>query len=98
MIAQAFLNLLPKVLGYDRRMLALVNLAFVGDAPQIDRVRQDLVDVSPAEQAAACRCSCTIDTDRNPKALSIELLLEAEHTPRLDIAPKQEAHDLGMIF
>ena len=33
MIAQALLDLAPQVLGHDRRMLALVNLAFVGDAP-----------------------------------------------------------------
>jgi hypothetical protein len=42
-------------LGNDRLMLASMELGFMGDATDIDRVRQDLVDVPPAEQDAASR-------------------------------------------
>ena len=38
MMAQALLDLVPKVLIHDRRMLAFVDLALMGDAPDIDRV------------------------------------------------------------
>ena len=98
MIAQALLDLVPQVLGHDRRMLAFVNLALMGDAADIDRVRQDLVDMPPAEQAAARRAARAIDADRNPKALSVELLFETHHASRLEIAAEEGAHDLGMIL
>ena len=40
MFAQALLNPIPEVLADDdRRMLAFVDLAFMGDAADIDRVR-----------------------------------------------------------
>jgi hypothetical protein len=52
MIAQALPDLVPQVRRNDRRLLAFVNLSFVGDQPDIDRVREDLVDVPPAEQSA----------------------------------------------
>ena len=36
MIAQALPDLVPKVLLYDRRLLAFVNLALMGDPPDVD--------------------------------------------------------------
>ena len=44
MIAQALLNPIPKVLIDDRRMLAFVDLAFMGDAADIDRVDPSVLD------------------------------------------------------
>ena len=48
MIAQASLDLLPQLLGHDRRVLAFVNLAFVGDPPapsvMIDLIEAKKVD------------------------------------------------------
>src|SRR5260221_3502417 len=98
MIAQALPDLVPQVLRHDRRLLAFVNLAFVGDPADIDRVRQELIDMSPTEQSAAGRAACAIDADWKPKALSVETLLETHHASRLEIAAKQRPHDLGMIF
>jgi hypothetical protein len=46
-----------QILIDDRRMLAFVDLAFMGDAADIDRLRQEFVDVPPAEQAAAGRAT-----------------------------------------
>jgi hypothetical protein len=79
MIAQALPDLVPEVLRHDWRLLAFVNLAFVGNATCIDRVRKDLVDVPPAEQAAPGRAATAVDADRNPNPLSVELLFEAHH-------------------
>ena len=78
MFAQALLNPIPKVLIDDRRMLAFMDLAFMGDAADIDRVRQEFVDVPPAEQAAAGRAACAIDANRNPQTLGVEGLFEAD--------------------
>ena len=52
MIAQALPDLVPQVRRNDRRLLAFVKLAFVGNTTHVDRVREDLVDVPPAEQSA----------------------------------------------
>ena len=51
----------------------------------------------PAEQAAARRAATAIDADWNPNALSVELLFEAHHASRLEIAAKQGSHDCCMI-
>jgi hypothetical protein len=98
MFAQALLNPIPKVLIDDRRMLAFMDLAFMGDAADIDRVRQEFVDVPPAEQAAAGRAACAIDANRNPQTLGVEGLLEADDASRFEIALEQGAHDRGMII
>src|ERR1700675_4186590 len=98
MIAQALLDLLPQVLGDDRRVVALVHLELVGDPADIDRVRQELIDMSPTEQSAAGRAATAVDADRKPKALSVETLLETHHASRLEVSPKEGAHDLGMIL
>src|ERR1700733_12341053 len=79
-------------------MLAFVHLALMSDAADIDRVRQDLVDVPPTEQSAAGRAATAIDADRKPNALSVELLFEAHHASRFEIAVKQRPHDCRMIL
>jgi hypothetical protein len=79
-------------------MLAFMDLALMSDPADIDRVRQELVDVPTAEQAAAGRAATAIDADRNPNPVSVELLFEAHHASRPEIAAKQRPHDLGMIF
>src|SRR5271165_4560457 len=59
MIAQALLDLIPQVLGHDRRMLAFVKLTLMRDTADVNRVRQDLVDMPPAEQAGLSRYHST---------------------------------------
>jgi len=77
---------------------AIVDLAFMGDAADIDRVRQEFVDVSPAEQTAAGRAACAIDANRNSQALGVEGLLKADDASRFEIAPEEGAHDRCMII
>src|ERR1700679_2141989 len=79
-------------------MLAFVHLAFMSDATDVDRVRQDLVDVPPAEKPAAGRAARAVDADRKPRILSVELLFETHHASHLEVSPKEGAHDLGMIL
>ena len=52
----------------------------------------------PAERAAAGRAARAIDPDRDAKVLGVELLFEADHAARLEVAPEHGAHDLGMIL
>src|ERR1700733_3438847 len=54
--------------------------------------------MSPTEQSATRRAARTIDADRNPNALSVELLFETHHPSRPEIAAKQGAHDRCMIL
>src|SRR5271166_5481852 len=98
MLAQALLNPIPKVLIDDRRMLAFVDLAFMRDAADIDGVRQEFVNVPPAEQAAAGRVARAIDANRNPQTLGVEGLLKADDASCFEIAPEQRAHDRSMII
>src|ERR1700722_17780219 len=98
MVAQAFPDLVPQILRHDWGLLAFVDLAFVGDPANVDRVRQYLVDVSPAEQSAAGRAATAIDADWKPNPVSVELLLKAHQASRVEIAAKQGQYDLGMIF
>src|ERR1700722_16922810 len=70
----------------------------MSDPADVDRVRQDLVDVPSTEQSAPGRAATAIDTDRNPNLLRVELPFEAHHASRFEVAAKQGAHDLGMIF
>ena len=79
-------------------MLAFVHLAFMADPADIDRIRQNPVDMAPAERAAARRPVRAIDPDRKPKVLSIETLLETHNAPSLEITLEERAHDLGMTL
>src|SRR5271156_2995850 len=79
-------------------MLAFMDLVFMGNPADIDRVRQELIDMPPTEQAAAGRAARAMGADRKSNAFSVELLFEAHHASRLEIAAKQGPHDLGMIF
>ena len=98
MIAQALPDLVPQVSRHDRGVVSTVNLALMSDPADVDRVRQDLVDVSTAEQAAAGGAATAIDADRNPNPLSVELLFEAHDVSRLEIAAEQGPHDCCMIL
>jgi hypothetical protein len=57
MLTQVLLDLVPQVLRHDRLVLAFVDLALVGDPADVDRVRQNLVDVAAADRTAAGRVS-----------------------------------------
>jgi hypothetical protein len=82
-VAKTSLDLVPQVFGHDCGVLALVDLALLRDPADIDRVRQDLVDMAPADRTTAGRAAGAIDADWKPKALRVETLLEANDAFRL---------------
>ena len=53
MLGQQALDPVPGLLIDDRVMKAFMDLSLVGEPPDVDRVRQDLVEVSSADQPAA---------------------------------------------
>jgi hypothetical protein len=89
-VAKTLLDLIPQLLRHDRLVLAVVDSALMADPPDIDRVRQDLVDMASAERTAARRPACAIDADRKPKALSVQLLFETNYASSLEISPEEE--------
>jgi hypothetical protein len=98
MSPQALLDSLPHVLTHGRRMLAFVHLAFMADLADIDRIRQNPVDMAPAERTTARRAARAVDPDRKPKALSIKTLLKTHHAPSLEITLEERAHDPRMVL
>ena len=55
MLREQGLDLVPGLAIDDRGVKAVVDLTLVGQPPDVDRVRQDLVEMTPAEEAAASR-------------------------------------------
>src|SRR5579871_6426985 len=97
MVLKLRLNPLPKVPVEDRRMLAVVDLALVRDAADIDRVRQDLVEVAAAERTPAGQAACAIGAGRKPDPLVLQALPQQDHALSLEIAKKEIAHDPGVV-
>ena len=75
-----------------------MNLALMGDAANVDWVREDLVDVTPAEGASARRPPRPIDADGNPEGFGIEDPFKGYNTPDLQIPLEDCPHDRGMLF
>ena len=75
-----------------------MHVALVRDPADIDRVRQYLVDVTPAQKAPAGRSACPIGADGKPEVFAVDDLLEPDHAPDFEIAPKEIAHELSMMF
>src|SRR5579864_5796793 len=98
MILELALYPVPKVATDDRRMLALMHLTLMSDLADVDRVRQDLVEMASAERPAAGRPPCPVDPDRKPDILGVEELLEPDDASGLQIPSKDHPYDRSMIF
>jgi hypothetical protein len=79
---------------HDLRVLPFVNLALMNDPADVDRVRQELVNVPPAEQSAPGRAASAINTatwagenavEQQPDKRSAEQRREAI-TPNIPVA------------
>ena len=58
-----------------------MHVAFVGDPADIDRVRQDFADVTPAQRTPAGRSARAIDADGKPEIFGIYELFEPTTLP-----------------
>ena len=74
---ELLLDLVPGFQVDDRRMKAIVDLPFVAQPSDIDRVRQDPVEVTPGHQGATAPSAAPAHPDRRANVLGIESCLPA---------------------
>jgi hypothetical protein len=91
------LDTIPNLLIDDRIMQAFVNLALVGQPPEVNRIRQDLVEMPTADEAGARDLAISITPDREPDVLLVEDGLESHDAANLKISAKKIAHEGGML-
>ena len=83
---ELLLDPVPGLQVDDRRMKAVVDLPFMAQPSDIDRVRQDPVEVAPGHQVAAAPFAGPARADRRAKVLGVEDGLEAHHDRRYIVA------------
>src|SRR6516162_8231753 len=89
-------NGVPRLDIDQRRMLSGVELAFVSDLTDVNRVREQPVDV-PAREGhpaalAAARCGAPLCLEPE----SVGLLLDPAHATKLPIKGEDTAYNLGL--
>ena len=77
-------------------MLAGVELALVRNLPDVDRVRQQPVDVSARERFAAALGAARRRAALCPEPQAVGLLLDPAHAAELTIKREDAAHGLGL--
>ena len=82
----------------DRRMKAIVDLPFVAQPSDIDRVRQDPVEVTPGHQGATAPSAAPAHPDRRANVLGVKGGLEAHHAADFEITAKEHADEFGLLF
>jgi hypothetical protein len=95
---ELLLDPVPRFGVDDRRMKAVVALPFVPQPSDIDRVREDPIEVTPRHQSASGSSACPAHPNRRAKVLGVEDCLEAHHAADFEIAAKEGADELGLLF
>src|SRR4051812_33580535 len=79
-------------------MLTLVGAGFVRDGADIERVRQDLVEMPSAEGLAAGPSACAVDPCRHDNPLPVEERFENRNLPKVQIGIEYALHDGRMLL
>src|SRR6202042_850080 len=79
----------PALVIDDRGMKAFMDLVLVSQPTDVDRVRQDLVEMPSADQAASGCLALAIGSCRQPDVLLVQSSLEPHDAARLEIASKE---------
>ena len=79
-----------------RRMKAVVALPFVAQPPDIDRVRQDPVEVASRDRGAASLSARPAHPNRRTHVFGVESHLQLHHAAEFEIAAKEGADELGL--
>src|SRR5277367_1806808 len=98
MLLEQGLDLAPGLAIYDRVVKAVMHPILVGQPPDIDRVRQDLVEMPPADEPAPGGLASPIGSSRQPGVLLIKDGLEPHDAAGLEIALEEIANQFGMLF
>ena len=92
MLGKQKLDPVPCLLINDRIVKTIVGLALVGQPPEVDRVRQDLVEMAPTDQPAAYGLARPVGPQRQPGVLVVEKCLEPHDAADLEITPIEIAN------
>ena len=98
MLREQALDFVPGLMIDNRVMKPFMNLALVGQPAEVNRVRQDLVEVPSADQPAACHLAPAVGSNGQPDVLLVQNSIEPHDAADLEIAPKEVAHEGGMLF
>jgi hypothetical protein len=98
MLGKLTLDPVPALVIDDRGMKAFMDLILVGQPTDVDRVRQDLIEMPSADQPASGRLAPAIGSSWQPDVLLIQSDLEPHDAADLEIAPKEIAHEDGMLL
>src|ERR1700675_3631738 len=98
MLGKPALDPVPALVIDDRVMKAFMDLVLVGEPTNVDRVRQDLVEMPSADQPAPCDLASAIGPNGESDVLLVQSSLEPHDAAGLEIAPKEMAHEGGMLL
>src|SRR5277367_4654523 len=98
MLLEQGLDLAPGLAIHDRGVKAVMHPTLVGQPPDIDRVRQDLIEMTAADEPAAGGLASPIGSSRQPGVLLIKDGLELHDAAGLEIALEEIANKFGMLF
>src|SRR5208337_2243189 len=98
MLREHPLDFVPGLMIDNRVMKAFMNLALVGQPAEVNRVRQDLIKVPSADQPAAGGFPTAVGSNGQPNFLLVQKTIEPHDAADLEIAPKEIAHEDGMLF
>src|SRR5882757_7832862 len=98
MVGELALDPIPALVIDDRTVKAITDLVLVGQPTDVDRVRQDLVQMPSADQPASGRLALAIGPNRESDVLLVQSSLEPDDAAGLQIAAKEIAHEGGMLL
>src|SRR5271166_5860914 len=82
----------------DRRMESVVDLPFVTQPSDIDRVRQNPVEMASRDRGPAGPSASPAHSDWRANVLGVEDGLEADHAGNFEITAEQGADELALVF
>jgi hypothetical protein len=92
------LDAVPSLLVDDRRMQAVVDLALVAKSSNINRVREDPVDVATRHKVATRRSARADHSNRHSNVLAIENDLQSNNAANFKVAPEDFANEFGVLL
>src|ERR1700692_198108 len=95
---EPLLDPLPNLNVHDPWMKAVMGLPFVAQPSDIDRVRQDPVEMASRDQYAAGRPATPAHPGGGANVLGVESRLEAHHAAEFEIAAIEGADELSLAF
>ena len=90
------LDRVPRVTIDDLRMLAVVGLAFMRDAPHVERVAQQVVEMPPREGSPPSHPAVRAATDFRREPPSIGLFLHRAHGSAPEVQLEERSHRLRL--